>query len=434
MQRFPWPSGLILLALLGAACGTSTAAPSPAAAPAKPAASSAPPAAGTAAPAASAPASGPGTAAPAGSADAPVGAASGGSAAAPAASPGLQANAAEWERLKEAARREGKVVISGPGFPGLRNGITDGFQRAYGITVEYLGLPPGEVITRVDREARAGTATIDVNLGGTSSCWAMGDRGQIDDVTGLLVDPSLYERAAWKDGQMRPTLASPSMPKDFLCGIQGSEWIMTDLFVNRDVVPPSAISSWKDLLRPEYRGKIASFDPRRAGSAQTTVAYLDTLFGEQYLKDLYVGQAVTLTADYRQLAEWVARGTYPIGIGLVQANVEPLRAEGLPLERVFPADGQGALTGGFGTAHKIKGGPDPNAAALFLNWFVSRDAQEMWEREMMETSLRTDVPHQVPDYVIPKANVAYPINDYHPDYFFSKRAPAIARIQEILGR
>ena len=75
-----------------------------------------------------------------------------------------------------------------------------------------------------------------------------------------------------------------------------------------------------------------------------------------------------------------------------------------------------------------------NAAALFLNWIVSRDAQDMWEREMMETSLRTDVPHQVPDYVIPKAGVAYPINDYHPDYFFSKRAPAIARIQEILGR
>jgi iron(III) transport system substrate-binding protein len=410
MRRFSGLSGLVLLALL-IACGSTAGAPPPAAAPAARPATSAPAAA--AAPAATAPAATDG---------------------AGATSTGLQANAAEWERIKEAARREGKVVVAGPGFPGLRNGITEGFLKAYGITVEYLGLPPGEVITRVDREARAGTATIDVNMGGTSSCWTMGDRGQIDDVTGLLVDPSLYEAAVWKDGQMRPTLASPSEPKDFLCGIQGAEWVMTDLFVNRDMVPPSAITSWKDLLRPEYRGKITSFDPRRAGSAMTTAAYLDTLFGEDYLKDLYVGQAVTLTADYRQLAEWVARGTYPIGIGLVQANVEPLRAEGLPLERVFPADGQGALTGGFGTAHKIKGGPNPNAAALFLNWFVSRDAQDMWEREMMETSLRTDVPHQVPDYVIPKAGVAYPINDYHPDYFFSKRAPAIARIQEILGR
>ena len=410
MKPIPWSMRLALLVLLVVACGP-TAAPSPAAPPAKPAASS------PSSPQAAAP--------PAAS-----------SAAAPAAAtaPGLQANAAESARLQEAARREGKVVVSGPGFPGLRNGITDGFQKAYGITVEYLGLPPGEVITRVDREARAGTATIDVNLGGTSSCWAMGDRGQIDGASKLLVDPSLFDPAVWKDGELRPTLPSPNEPKDFLCGIQGSEWVMTDLFVNRDLVPPSAIASWKDLLRPEYKGKIVSFDPRRAGSAQTTVAYLATLFGEDYLKELYVGQAVQLTADYRQLAEWVARGTYPIGIGLVQANVEPLRAEGLPLERVFPADGQGALTGGFGTAHKIKGGPNPAAAAVFLNWFVSKDAQEMWEREMMETSLRTDVPHQVPDYVIPKPGVAYPINDYHPDYFFSKRAPAIARMQEILGR
>jgi ABC-type Fe3+ transport system substrate-binding protein len=209
---------------------------------------------------------------------------------------------------------------------------------------------------------------------------------------------------------------------------------MTDLFVNRELVPPDAIRSWKDLLKPEYNGKIASWDPRRPGSAQTTVGYLATLFGEQYIRDLYLGQSVALTADYRQLAEWVARGSCPVGIGLMQANVEPMRAQGLPLERVFPADGPGALTGGFGTIFGIKGGPDPNATAVSINWFVSREAQEMWEREMMETSLRADLPHNVPDYVIPKPGVNYEIDDYNPDYFFPKRAPAIEKITELLGR
>src|SRR4051794_37687859 len=130
MRRFSGLGGLVLLALL-VACGSSTAAPSPAAAPVRPIASSAP--------AATAPGGG---AAPAATAGA-----------------GLQANAAEWERLKEAARREGKVVVSGPGFPGLRNGITGGFLRAYGITVAHLGLPPGEVITPAGRGARAGPGT-----------------------------------------------------------------------------------------------------------------------------------------------------------------------------------------------------------------------------------------------------------------------------------
>src|SRR5262249_19693352 len=225
---------------------------------------------------------------------------------------------------------------------------------------------------------------------------------------------------------------SPSMPQDYYCGIQTAEWVMTDLFVNPDIVRPEAIQSWRDLLRPEYRGKIASHDPRSAGPAQGPVAYLYTLFGEKYIEDLYHGQEVMLTTDGRQLAEWIARGTYPIGIAPVQAAVEPLRAEGLGIERVFPADGRGELVGGYGTAQKIKGGPNPNAAAVFMNWFASREGQEIWEQEMMETSLRTDVPHKVPDYVIPKAGVDYPIDDYDVDYYFSKRVPAVARLQELL--
>ncbi len=346
----------------------------------------------------------------------------------------LRSNPTEWERIKEAAKQEGRVVVVGPGFPALRDGVIEGFQRAYGIAVEYLGLPSGEVITRVDRESRVGNVTVDVNIGGTSSCWIMAERGQIDDVTSLLVDPSIYDPSIWWGGVPRLILPSPKLPQSFMCGLQTAEWVMTDLFVNNQIIPPSSITSWRDLLKPEFRGRIAAFDPRRAGPGQTPAGYLYALFGEQYVRDLYIGQQVVLTTDNRQLAEWVARGTYPIGIALVQAAVEPLRAQGLPLERVFPEDGPGALTGGFGTVHKIKGGPHPNAAAVFINWFASREAQEMYERAMLETSLRTDVPHQVPEYVIPRPGVNYSINDYHPGYFFSQREPAIAKLQELLGR
>ena len=346
----------------------------------------------------------------------------------------LRADQEAWDRFKEAAKREGRVVVSGPGFPGLRNSLTEGFQRAHGLTLEYLGLAAGEVITRVDRESTAGNVTIDVNLGGVSTCWAMAERGQVDAIDKLIVDPSLFNPSLWSYGFIRISLPSPSLPSDFYCGLHLTDWVLADLFVNSDIVKADSLQSWNALLQPEYKGKIASFDPRRPGSSQGTVGYLNALFGEQYLRDLYIGQEVTLTADYRQLAEWVARGSYPIGIGLIQTNIEPLRAEGLPLERVFPADGPGLLTGGFGVAEKIKGGPNPNAGAVFLNWLASQEAQEIWERELMETSLRTDVAHRVPDYVIPKPGADYTFNDYHPGYFFKHRAQAIERIQDLLGR
>jgi ABC-type Fe3+ transport system substrate-binding protein len=414
-----WHLRLLGLALLVGACA-------PAASPAAPAAPARPAATAAQAPAAPQAASQP-AAQPAAQPPAQL--------AAPATSavPKPQANAAEWARLKEAASREGRVVIAGPPFPNLRQAIIEGMEKTHGITVEYLGLPSGEATTRIEREAGAGRPTVDVHIGGSPTCWTTAERGLIDDVVKLIVDPALMDAQVWRDGSPRVLKPSPQMPQDFGCGIQGADWVMTDLFVNKDMVPPGTIKSWKDLLKPEYRGKIVSHDPRRPGSGGATVGYLYALFGEQYLQDLYVGQQVTYTVDYRQLAEWVARGAYPIGLSLVQVNVEPLRAAGLPLERVFPEDGPGSTLGGFSVVMRVKGSPNPNAGAVFLNWFLSREGQEMWEREMLETSLRTDVAHNVPEYVIPKPGVQY-VNGYDPTFHFTERIPAEAKIVDLLPR
>jgi ABC-type Fe3+ transport system substrate-binding protein len=343
-------------------------------------------------------------------------------------------NAAEWERTKEAGKREGRVVVAGPGFPGLRNALVEGFQRAHGITVEYLGLSGAEAVSRVDREAKTGGPTLDVYMGGFTGCWTMAERDQIEDIRAYLLDPVALDPAGWTDGKPKLLEASPDMHPDSKCGLLNTQWVMTDLFVNRDLIPPASIRSWRDLLKPEYKGKIASFDPRRPGAAQTTVPYLSRLFGIDYLRDLYVGQEVVLTAEARQLAEWVARGAYPIGIALVQPAVEPLRDEGLPLERVFPTDGPGVLTPGSGSIMRIKNGPNPKAAAVFINWMASKEAQEIWEREMKETSRRTDVAHNVPEYVIPKPGVQYPVDAADPEQYFKYGAEARTALQQLLGR
>jgi ABC-type Fe3+ transport system substrate-binding protein len=225
------------------------------------------------------------------------------------------------------------------------------------------------------------------------------------------------------------------LPADFRCSLQTAEWVMTDLFANTSIVKPGEISSWKDLLKPQYKGKIAAFDPRRSGPGQTPVGYLAALFGHDYLKELFVGQQVKLTADNRQLAEWVARGEFPIGIGLVQFAIETYRRQGLPIERVYPKDGQGSLTGGFSVVMLIKNAPHPNAAQLFANWFASKDAQTIYEAQMMETSLRTDVAGtNLPDYVRPKPGVAYPVDDYSFQHYSKIRVPAVEMLQKELQR
>ena len=101
---------------------------------------------------------------------------------------------------------------------------------------------------------------------------------------------------------------------------------------------------------------------------------------------------------------------------------------------MYPADGPGVVTPGFGSLMKIKNGPNPNAAAVFINWMASKEGQEIWEREMMEMSLRADVAHQVPEYVIPKAGVEYPVNAADVEQYFTYGLQARAALQEMLGR
>jgi ABC-type Fe3+ transport system substrate-binding protein len=347
------------------------------------------------------------------------------------------ADPAKWAELQKKAKEEGQLVLAGPPFQGLRTALTGAFRERFGIELNYLGLMAGEVIPRVDTEAKAGKITIDADLGGSSTCWAMSPRGEIESMNGKLIDPEILQPSVWRKGKPRLNEAGPApdLPADFRCSLQTAEWVMTDLFANTSIVKPGELASWKDLLKAQYKGKIAAFDPRRAGPGQTTVGYLSALFGNEFLKELFIGQQVKLTADNRQLAEWVARGEYPIGMSLVQFAVETYRRQGLPIERVYPADGQGSLTGGFSVVMLIKKAPHPNAAQLFANWFAGKEAQTIYEAQMMETSLRTDITGtKVPDYVRPRPGVAYPIDDYSYEYQSKIRMPAIEALQQELQR
>src|SRR5262249_41660854 len=140
----------------------------------------------------------------------------------------------------------------------------------------------------------------------------MAERGQVDEVAKLLVAPDVVSPSLWRGGTLRLGKPAPPMPRDFYFGLPTPPRGRDRLFVHTHAVPPDAIKSWKDLLEPEYRGKIAAHDPRIAGPGLTQVGYLAFLFGDQFVKALYASQEVVLTADTRQLAEWVGRGTYPI--------------------------------------------------------------------------------------------------------------------------
>ena len=331
-----------------------------------------------------------------------------------------------WANVLSAAKKEGKVVIAG--HPALARPFSEGFKRDTGIDLEYLGGNPRELTARFSRELRSESSTIDIMLGGGSEILNLYPEGRLVSVKAQLLLPGVLDPKNWQNGAIK------WMDKQGEYFFQGANWVHAWALVNSQLVPPASLRSWKDLLKPEFKGRIAAYDPRSGGQGQAAAAYLAHTFGIDFVKALYAGQEVVFTRDGRQLVEWLVRGSHAIALGAVQIDVESFRARGFRTLAVPElSDGPGLLTGGFGLLKQGKGSPHPNAATVFINWYASKPGQEAYARVMLEPSTRSDVAVPgMPDYVIPKTGVQY-VDQFQEDWYRDVRPKLEKSIVDTLG-
>jgi ABC-type Fe3+ transport system substrate-binding protein len=213
-----------------------------------------------------------------------------------------------------------------------------------------------------------------------------------------------------------------------------SEYVHGWPLFNSDIIKPGEITSWQDLLKPQYKGKIAAYDPRSGGPGQAVASFLAETFGIDYIKRLYVGQDATLAGNSRQLVEWAARGTFPIVLAALPTDIERFRRSGFANLAIGDLpDGPGTLLGGSSLIAEPKGAPHPNAATVFLNWYLSHQGQLIFSTVWETPSRRVDVQvPTVPPYTIPKPGVAY-IEQYREDWYENVRPKVQSAITQALG-
>jgi len=330
-----------------------------------------------------------------------------------------------WDGTVAAAKKEGTVVVAASPSPGTRREIEPAFMKKFGFRLEYMALGGAQATARVEREAAAGVATIDVLLSGNTELFNLLPAGRLEPIADKLLLPEVLDPAQWRENKLKFT----DPEQRYM--LQTMEYILPDVFINTSVIKKGTINSWEDLLKPEYTGKIASFDPRRGGQGQAIAAYLLDQRKADFIKRLYIGQKVTYTGDRRQLGDWLARGIYPIAIAVATREVENHRKLGIPIERVFPRD-VGGVTGGSSVIKIVKNAPHPNGAAVFLNWFLTREPQQVYQRTNEMVSRRRDAGVEgVPDYVVPLEGRKY-LDTYSLEYmkFYPK---ASKMLRDLLG-
>ena len=336
----------------------------------------------------------------------------------------------EWDTLVSKARQEKRVVLgTDVSVANFRQAITSVFAKQFGFDMEFRVLEGAQLIAIAARECAAGRPSMDVLLSGNSELISLYPRGCLTPVRPKLILPDVLEPKNWHGGFLKWN----DPEGQYL--LQMSEAVYGWTVVNTDLVKQGDLITAKDLLRPEYKGKIASFDPRAGGAGQGRATYMLTALGEEYVRNLYLDQKVTYTSNHQQLADWIARGVHTIGLGAVERLFEPMRKESLSIGVVASfSDAPGYLTGGSSVTKLVKDAPHSNAAAVLLNWLASKEAQGIYSQSVLQPSRRTDVNlKDVPDYLIPKPGVKY-LDSYGHEFYAKKRPEVIKRVIELLGR
>ena len=339
----------------------------------------------------------------------------------------------EWERIVEAAKKEGQVVIFGPAGPNARQALADGFESRYpGIKVEFTGGSGAKLSSRLLAERRAGVYTVDLVLTGTTTMLeSLLPAGVMEPIPQKLILPEVTDTSKWWQGRLDYSDEAEKYNLVFTAAVK------VPITVNPEMVKAGEFRSYGDLLNPKWAGKMAMRDPTAAGPglATATFWYAHPALGRKFMQELFLKQKVVFSQDDRQVLEWAAHGKYAVIIAPNELNVTELKSRGLPLESVGAEKfKEGSyLTTANGSVALIDRPPHPNAAKLYVNWLLSRDGQTQWTRLSGYLSRRLDVPRDHVDPIgIPKDGFEYQAN--YKERFVRLKGEIIPFLRQLLQR
>ncbi|MBI4333073.1 MAG: extracellular solute-binding protein [Chloroflexi bacterium] len=283
------------------------------------------------------------------------------------------------------ASKEGTVVIGTGVASDVRNELGKVFRGKYGVSLEFISGRTEEMTARVQAERRAGLNVTDLLIGGLGTTdTVLGPGGLLEPLDPMLLLAEVLDKKAWWGNDLLWVdpdhfhvmfIASPLRP----------------ITINSELVRVEEIKSYRDLLNPKWKGKIAFFDPTISGAGKNMfVLFAEGDLGIDYLRKLGE-QEIVITRDVRLMVEWVARGKYPIGVGIARDSQRQFERAGAPINSITPVEGT-HIGGGSGGIAMLKNAPHPRASRLFVNWLLSKEGQILAARLWGAQSARDDIP------------------------------------------
>jgi ABC-type Fe3+ transport system substrate-binding protein len=160
--------------------------------------------------------------------------------------------------------------------------------------------------------------------------------------------------------------------------------LLTYAYNTKLVAPADVPQSALDFLKPQFAGKLVTAYP---ADDDATLYVFDTIvekYGWDYMKK-YMAQKPNFIQGHLDVLRSVANGTNVVTFDSTSSTTGALRKAGQPIDFAFPA--RDVMPTFVITAGIFKDAPHPNAAKLFLDWYMAKEQQS----RIGSYSARTDV-------------------------------------------
>ncbi|GAA0180011.1 ABC transporter substrate-binding protein [Clostridium sediminicola] len=235
------------------------------------------------------------------------------------------------------------------------------FEKATGVKTEMVRMSGGEIFARAKAEKDNPSASVWYG-GGVDTFIAANNEGLLEKYKSPEADkiPDTFKdsEGAWT-----------GIYSGYL-GIEGNKKWLEE---NGLELP----QTWDDLLKPEFKGNIVVAHPGSSSTAYTFLATILQLKGEEegfkYLQK-FNEQVRQYTKSGSAPGRMVGMGEAPIALGFLHDAIKYQQEGYKDLIITAPKEGTGYEIGAVAI---IKGGPDQEAAKMFVDWCLTKEAQEL---------------------------------------------------------
>jgi len=270
----------------------------------------------------------------------------------------------------EAAKKEGRVVMWHTDMQAGVSKFGNLFSDKYGIKTESDRLLPGRALPKLEVGLKSGTLDLDV--------WWISDAG-------IMYDQQKKGRLLrYVSPQMQAYAAEfKSNPEGYWTGylVDTPAIMYSPKFVKKEEAP----KTYLDLLDPKWKGQLGC-KPSSSGSEYAWWYLVRQVVPEDYFDRLAKNQPRPYDAT-DQMMDDLQRGEIKIGtcVSIFQYVVALRNKQ--PVELVLPPEGTPCSLEVVGISASTK---RPNAAKLFIDYFLSQEGQQAWTNMYGSYSARKD--------------------------------------------